>query len=84
MTTHDLKTWPEFFQPVKRGEKTFELRFDDRGYRAGDFLRLKEYLPTENRYTGDEITVQVPYLVAGPAFGLAAGHVCMAIEKTHF
>ena len=84
MTTHDLKTWPEFFDAIERGEKTFELRKDDRGYRVGDFLRLKEYLPKDERYTGRERVVQVMYLVAGPVFGLRAGYACMAIAKTHF
>lgn len=80
MTTHDLKTWPEFFESVMGGEKTFELRLDDRGFRAGDKLRLLEWLPTEKRYTGREVIVDVPYLVCGPAFGLERGHVCMTIE----
>lgn len=83
MTVHDLKTWPEFYVAVESGEKTFELREDDRGYRVGDFLRLKEYLPEPKRYTGKELVVQVTYLVAGPLFGVEPGHVCMAIKLTH-
>ncbi len=80
MTTHDLKTWPEFFDAIKSGDKTFELRKDDRGFRAGDFLRLKEWLPTDKRYTGREITAQVTYIMAGPSFGIERDHVCMAIK----
>ena len=30
--THKLKTWPSYFQRVWTGEKTFEVRLDDRGY----------------------------------------------------
>lgn len=84
MTTHDLKTWPEHFQSIKRREKTFEIRKDDdRGYRAGDFLRLKEFDPVTETYSGDEITVLVPYLLAGGIFGLQPGYVCMSIEPIH-
>lgn len=84
MTTHDLKTWPEFFEAVTAGGKTFELRKDDRGFRVGDFLRLKEWRRDAERYTGREIVTRVNYLVAGPAFGLEPGHVCMAIEPLTF
>ena len=34
--THKLKTWPSYFQRVWTGEKTFEVRLDDRGYQKGD------------------------------------------------
>lgn len=42
---HELKTLPEYFQAVKRGEKTFELRRDDRPYAVGDTLLLREFDP---------------------------------------
>lgn len=29
---HDLKILPTYFDDVAKGRKTFELRFDDRGY----------------------------------------------------
>ena len=45
---HELKTWPEFFQPTLNGIKRFELRRDDRpdGFQVGDELLLKEWDPT--------------------------------------
>ena len=42
MQTHELKTWPEYFEAVKDGTKNFELRKDDRGFKAGDHLVLAE------------------------------------------
>ena len=32
---HDLKILPAYFDDVAKGRKTFELRFDDRGYFEG-------------------------------------------------
>jgi hypothetical protein len=42
---HELKTWTEFFQAVKSGAKTFEIRENDRDYKVGDVLWLREFLP---------------------------------------
>ena len=40
---HDLKILPQYFQSVSSGEKTFEIRFNDRQFSVGDTLILKEY-----------------------------------------
>jgi Domain of unknown function (DUF3850) len=32
MKAHEVKSWPEFFELVYNGTKTFELRKNDRGY----------------------------------------------------
>lgn len=78
MKIHELKTWPEFFEPILSGEKRFELRFDDRGFRAGDKLLLREYLPKTKQYTGRETQVNVLYILSGFP-GLAEGWVVMSI-----
>lgn len=80
MTTHELKTWPEFYGAIADGEKTFELRKDDRAFRAGDFLLLREWMPNIGAYTGREMRVLVTYLMCGPSFGLQPNWVCMAIQ----
>lgn len=79
MTTHELKCWPEFFRHIVSGAKTFELRRDDRGYRAGDELLLREWSKSGG-YTGREMQVEVTYLLSGPVMGIAEGWVCMAIR----
>ena len=42
---HELKIWPQYFQAVLTGEKTFELRINDRGFQKGDLVILKEWDP---------------------------------------
>lgn len=44
---HELKTWPEFFDAVERGDKTFEVRLDDRGFQVGDELVLMRWQPAK-------------------------------------
>ena len=76
MQTHELKIWPEFFEPVSTGEKTFELRIDDRGFKSGDVLWLREWSKREG-YSGREIEKRVTYLLGG--WGLEREYVCMAL-----
>ncbi len=81
--THDLKTWPEFFDPLLKGEKRFELREeDDRVFHAGDTLRLREWSKATG-YTGREVRMDVTYLISGPMFGLARGHVCLSVVPSN-
>ena len=77
MKTHELKIWPDFFSPIVTGEKTFELRKDDRGFKAGDVLWLREW--GKGEYTGREIKKRVTYLLGG--FGLEREYVCMALGE---
>lgn len=79
MTTHELKSWPLQFEPVWARKKRFELRVNDRSYRVGDVLRLREWDPLLLAYTGRAVTVQVTYLIAGPRHGLAEGWVVMSL-----
>lgn len=44
---HELKTWTEYFQAIVSGEKTFEIRENDRGFRVGDTLILRQWTPCD-------------------------------------
>lgn len=38
---HELKCEAEFFDAVERGDKTFEIRRNDRNYQVGDTILLR-------------------------------------------
>ncbi len=79
---HDLKILPQYFQSVSSGEKTFEIRFNDRQFSVGDTLILKEYF--NNDYTGRTIDLRVTYLLSSKDFpeGLKDGYVILGTTKT--
>ncbi len=81
---HELKTWPEFFDAIVSGKKTFEVRRNDRSFRVGDTLHLRRFDPetlyNHDRYDGQEVRASVTYVMHGGHFGLAEGWVCMGIK----
>lgn len=68
---HTVKCWAPFFQAVKSGSKTHEIRLDDRGYQVGDVLELHEFDPKTETYTGGVLAREVTYISRNdPASGL--------------
>lgn len=76
---HELKIWPQYFEHVKRGTKTFEYRRDDRGFCFGDIVTLKEWDPTRDYinnipgplgpprgYTGKQLRFKIGYILPVP------------------
>jgi hypothetical protein len=62
---HRVKCWPQFFNPILSGEKTHDLRrSNDRNFRVGDLLRLQEFDPKTNRYSGRELKVKITYITS--------------------
>ncbi|QIV65869.1 DUF3850 domain-containing protein [Mesorhizobium phage Cp1R7A-A1] len=58
-----LKSWSHFFQAIKRGDKTHDLRSKaDREFFVGQVLTLQEYDPFEGKYSGDEVDVVVTFI----------------------
>lgn len=78
---HELKTWPEYFEKVLTGEKTFEVRKDDRSFKIDDELLLMEYDPTNDKYTGRQVSKQVSYILNGPSFGIREGFCVMGFKQ---
>ena len=57
----EKKVWPEFFNAILAGKKTFELRLADFECRPDDILFLREWDPKTKQYTGREIEKKVAY-----------------------
>jgi uncharacterized protein DUF3850 len=63
--THELKCWPQFFEAIAQGHKRHDLRrCDDRDFRVGDGLLLREFDPNANAYTGREQVVVITYITS--------------------
>jgi len=58
----EKKVWPEYFQQILDGKKTFEVRLNDFEINEGDILVLKEWDPNTKSYTGRELERKVGYV----------------------
>ena len=58
----DKKVWPEYFEKLKSGDKTYELRLADWECSPGDILVLREWDPQKNEYTGRTLEKQVSHV----------------------
>lgn len=80
-TIHELKTDILFYGAVACGNKTFEIRKDDRNFQVGDILHLQEYRPLEGKYTGNSLKMVITYILSyAPYYGLKPGYVIMGIK----
>lgn len=78
--THTLKTIQPYFDQVIKGEKTFELRKNDRNFQIGDILILQEF--DDGAYTGREKDFVVTYILKDcPQFGLMDGYAILGIKE---
>ena len=75
--THELKILPDYFAAVVSGEKTFEVRKDDRAFKVGDSLVLKE--TGGHGLTGRETKVKVSYILRDPTY-CKAGFCILGIK----
>ena len=60
MKIHELKILPEYFEAVTSGRKRFEIRSNDRDYKVGDLLYLREW--NGENFTGDSYKAEVTYI----------------------
>ena len=80
---HELKCWPDSFQALRRGTKTAEFRRDDRDFRLGDLLILREWRPDESGggdYTGEAIFgLYISHIEKG--FGIPEGFAMLTVKR---
>ena len=76
--THELKYWPEYFKDIWSRQKCFEIRENDRDFKIGDVLQLREYDPHSKQY--GRVTVREVVYITDYANGLRDGYVCMGLR----
>jgi len=59
----EKKTWPELFQKILDGTKTFDMRIADFECKEGDILVLKEWDPKTKAYTGRILEKQITFVL---------------------
>ena len=83
MQTHELKAWRSYFEALWDGRKPFELRRDDRGFRAGDRLVIREFDNSPNGgYLLRWIEADVSYVLKNcESFGLMENHAILGLQN---
>ena len=74
---HELKIKTEYAIAVARGEKTFEIRKNDRNFKEGDTLVMREY--ENGEYLDIAILAEITY-VLNDFEGLQDGYVALGIK----
>ena len=79
--THEIKIQKEYAQAVYLGEKTFEVRNNDRGYQKGDLVVFKVMDGQYRDLTHElnKMTFEITY-VLGSFVGFAPNYVAFAIR----
>ncbi|MEH6016916.1 DUF3850 domain-containing protein [Klebsiella variicola] len=74
---HSLKIGPLFFNAVANGEKKAEVRKNDRDFKCGDFLLLREW---EGEYSGNKLVVKFTHICP---LGLFIGGNWVVMSVSH-
>ena len=77
---HELKTAFPYFQDIWERKKTFEIRKNDRNFKVGDKLHLKEYNIHTYTYSGRYITAEILYVMGGQIY-CKQGFVVIQLTK---
>ena len=82
MIIHKLKLNSDYYSDSASGVKTFEVRKNDRNFKVGDILELREWiwsaLDGKGTYTGDVHWKIITYILEDEKF-LEEGYVCIAV-----
>lgn len=74
---HSLKILPEYFTQVCSRAKSAEFRKNDREFKAGDFLHLKEW--NEKEFTGRECVAKITHVSTLEAY-IKENYVMLSIQ----
>lgn len=77
---HDLKCVDPFFGQVYDGEKTLEMRINDRNFQKGDTLSLRRWASSSYTAPYDPITCLVTNVLTGERWGIKDGWAALSIK----
>lgn len=75
--THNLKIRSKYFKEVLQDLKKFEIRYNDRKFKVGDFVSLNE-VNEKYDFTGRAIKVKIIYITD---FEQKDGYIVFGFEK---
>lgn len=81
-TIHELKIQEDFANAVYAGDKTFELRYNDRGYQKGDLIKFTAVDKMNFKiydHPINDLLYEVTYVING--WGLKEEYVALAIRE---
>ena len=80
--THEIKIKTDFADAVLLGDKTFEVRENDRGYQKGDYVKFKPLTRLgswdENHLLNNK-TYEITYVLSD--YGIRPGYVVFGIKE---
>lgn len=81
MTEHHIKLLEYFADAVLSGDKTFEVRENDRGYQKGDKVVFKVVDRSGIHFSHpvESVTYEITYVLSG--WGIKAGWVVFGIRE---
>ena len=84
MAAHNLKLKTEYVTEVMYGEKTFELRKNDRDFKVGDLIHFTDTEGKELICNEDNI-FKITYILKDvPEYGLDKDYCIFGIKKLYF
>lgn len=81
MKTHELKINQQYLKLIIDGRKNWEVRKNDRNFKEGETIIVKEYLPETNSYTGREAEGTILYVFSTNEM-LKPGYVILSVKWT--
>ena len=78
---HHLKCETEYYQAIERKEKMFEVRKNDRNFKIGDMIYLKETMKITAEETGREQgPFEITFIIHGGIFGIHKDYCVMQLQ----
>lgn len=61
---HNMKSWPQFFEAIAKGEKKHDLRSKDRDFKVGDTVVLHEFDPVTGQFSGKTVECRITFITS--------------------